>query len=66
MEQSLIEEGLTPEEAKQAISFAEDKGEIRVCFPYVDEIRGERCYELLTEEDREFDKELEEEFLKKK
>nr|MDO8097801.1 hypothetical protein [Candidatus Njordarchaeota archaeon] len=66
MAQLLVEEGLTLEEARQAISLAEDKKLVRVCYPNIDEIRGERCYELLTEEDREFDKELEEDFLKKR
>jgi hypothetical protein len=66
MKQILVEEGLTLEEAKQAISRAKSKDEMRVCFPYIDEMCGDECYELLTEEDREFDKQLEEEFMKKR
>ncbi len=63
MVELLIEEGLTQQEANQAISLAEDKEEIQVCYPYVDEIRGERSYMLLTEEDRKIEKELDEELL---
>ncbi|WXG46089.1 MAG: hypothetical protein WED05_05405 [Candidatus Atabeyarchaeum deiterrae] len=73
MEQLLVQEGLTPEEAKQAISIAEDKYVIRVSFPYIDErhgdhieeIHGDRCYEIVTKRDLEDDKEQEKEFLKK-
>jgi hypothetical protein len=65
MEQLLIEQSFTPREAKQAVSLARAKKVIRVCFPHIGEIRGDECYELLTEEDREFPKELEEFLLKK-
>ncbi|WXG46007.1 MAG: hypothetical protein WED05_04980 [Candidatus Atabeyarchaeum deiterrae] len=63
MVELLIEEDMTPQEANHAISLAEDKEEIQVCYPYVDDIRGERSYMLLTEEDREIEEELDEELL---
>lgn len=65
MEQLLIEESLAPKEAKQAVSLARAKKAIRVCFPHIGELRGDECYELLTEEDREFSKESDEFLLKK-
>lgn len=61
----LAKEGLTPEEAKQAISLAKRKKEIQVCFPYVDDIRGELSYMLLTDEDRRVEKEMDEELIKR-
>jgi hypothetical protein len=61
MKRLLLEESLTPEEARQAISLSEANEVIRWCIPYTDEIRGEPCYELLTEEDRELEEELDEE-----
>jgi 2-oxo-4-hydroxy-4-carboxy--5-ureidoimidazoline (OHCU) decarboxylase len=66
MEPLLVEESLTPEEAEQAISLARDKKVIRASFPYIDDVHGDRCYEILTKKDREIDKELEKEFLKKR
>jgi hypothetical protein len=65
MEPLLFEEGLTREEAKQAISLARDKYAIRVSFPYWDDIHGDRCYEIVTKRDLEDDKEQEKEFLKR-
>jgi hypothetical protein len=54
MERKLAEEGLTPQEAKQAISIAKAKQEIGMCYPP----QRELCYELLTEEDRKLENRL--------
>jgi hypothetical protein len=62
----LVQEGLSPQEAEQAISLAIRDELIRMCYAYTDEIDGEPCYELLTDEDREFSEELHQEFLKKR
>lgn len=56
MEGLLAEQGLTSEEAEQAISLAIPKEVIRDCFPFVGDLHGDPCYELLTEEDREIEK----------
>jgi hypothetical protein len=64
--QLLLEEGLNPDEAEQAISLAEDNQVIRVCYPRADGIHGDESYELLTDRDREIDKWLEEEAWKEK
>lgn len=66
MKQLLTEQGLTQKEVEQAISLALPREVIRYCLPFVGDLSGEPCYELLTEEDREFDRELQNEFLKKR
>ena len=59
MKQLLLQEKLTAEEAKQAISLAEANSMIERCFPYVNETDTEPAYKLLTKEELEAEKEEE-------
>jgi uncharacterized protein involved in tolerance to divalent cations len=63
MVELLVQEGLTTQEAHQALSLAEKKRKIQACYPWTDGIRGERSYMLLTKKEKEIQKELEKELL---
>jgi hypothetical protein len=62
----LMEEGLTREEADESISLSLRRKLIRPCYTSpTRKGKSTPCYELLTDEDKEFFEELHQEFLKR-
>jgi hypothetical protein len=55
----LLEHSLSQEDAEQAISLAEANNVVRWCIPYTREIEGEPSYELLTQEEVQWEEEEE-------